>query len=141
MTPIDWAAVGAIVSASLTAVGTAAVKWIVPGFRALQQQQHHAPANGERRSEARDFGIMLERLANLAELNAASQAAVAQDREEIRDSMRKLGAQADAQTKALEKLVDIAEAALVASTANGKVLQSFQEAGAIGAIKKVLKKR
>jgi len=140
ITAVDWAAVGAVVSATLTGVTTAAVKWIIPGVRALQQAPPplHHESTGERRAEARDFGTMLERLGNLAEQNREQQAAAAQDREDIRDALRSLGAASAMQTKVLENLVKITDAALVASTANSKILQALEQAGAEEAITTVL---
>jgi hypothetical protein len=79
---------------------------------------------------ARDFGTMLERLGNLAELNERAQATAADDRESIGDALRGLGAAVAEQTKVLTNLVKITDATLVASTANSKILQEFHEAGA-----------
>ena len=140
ITPIDWAAVGAVISATLTGVTTVAVKWIIPGVRALQAPAPpaHHESTGERRAEARDFGTMLERLGNLAEQNREQQTAAAEDREDIRDALRSLGAASAAQTKVLENLVKITDASLVASTANSKILQALEKAGAERAVKTVL---
>jgi len=138
MTPIDWTAV----SGTLFLIIGGSVNWLIPGVRRLMVPlAAHGSDGGDRRAEARDFGTMLERLGNLAELNEKAQQNAAEDRERIGDALRALGAQSAEQTKVLANLVKITDATLVASTANSKILQALEEAGALDAIAHVLKPR
>jgi len=137
MTPIDWTAV----ASALFLISTGSVNWLIPGIRRLMVPLPAHGDGGDRRAEARDFGTMLERLGNLAELNEKAQQNAAEDRERIGDALRALGAQSFEQTKVLANLVKITDATLVASTANSKILQALQDAGAIDAIAHVLKPR
>lgn len=103
MTPIDWAAVGAV----LTGAATASVRWIIPGLKALQQP-HTPSGNGTKALEARLAGGDAATLLSEVRENRRSVDEVHGRLDDLRDLTTGLAHTAKRSGELLEQLTELA---------------------------------